>query len=125
MASRLDNAHLNTTVLAPTNGAIQALPRKPWEDPREYAALGSEAYHGADGEGRAYDNMRRFVEAHVVPVSPWDGEKTKTLGGGVVWVERDGEGEGRIMPGGVEVKSVGKTVGNGEVWVLKGVLNYA
>jgi len=36
--------------------------------------------------------LRRFVEAHVVPVSPWkEGEKVKTLAGGEVWWEsKDG-----------------------------------
>lgn len=31
----------------------------------------------------------------------------------------------QIQPGDIEVSSIGKTVGNGEIWILKGVLNYA
>lgn len=68
------------------------LPRKPWEDPEDYDKLGADAYEGPEGEGRAQNNLRRFVEAHVVPVSPWkEGEKVKTLAGGEVWWEgKDG-----------------------------------
>lgn len=69
-----------------------ALPRKPWEDPADYDNLGDQAYGGEEGEERAHRNMRRFVEAHVVPVSPWkEEEKVKTLDGGAIWWEsRDG-----------------------------------
>lgn len=64
------------------------MPRKPWEDPKEYNALGADAYKGDDGEDRAHKNLRRFVEAHVVPVSPWkEGEKVEAVGGGKVWWE--------------------------------------
>ncbi|KAF2224244.1 FAS1 domain-containing protein [Elsinoe ampelina] len=126
VTARLSTHDLNTTLLAPLNGAITSLPRKPWEDPREYAAFGTEAYEGKDGEDRAGRNLRRFVEAHVVPVSPWEEKvRVKTLGGGEVWWEEDGEGTRRIFPGGVEVGNVGSSVGNGAVWILKGVLNYA
>lgn len=65
-----------------------ALPRKPWEDSEDYESLGTEAYKGEPGEERARRNLCRFVEAHVVPVSPWkEGEKVKTLAGGEVWWE--------------------------------------
>lgn len=51
---------------------------------------------GGDGEGRAQGNLRRFVEAHVVPVSPWkEGEKVATVGGGEVWWE--GREGGKIV----------------------------
>ncbi|KAG8625116.1 hypothetical protein KVT40_006867 [Elsinoe batatas] len=126
VTARLSTHDLNTTLLAPMNSAITSLPRKPWEDPREYAAFGTEAYEGKDGEDRAARNLRRFVEAHVVPVSPWEEKvRVKTLEGGEVWWEEDGEGIRRIYPGGVEVGNVGSSVGNGAVWILKGVLNYA
>lgn len=86
---RLGDEQSNTTVLAPLNSAIMALPRKPWEDPKDYETLGSNAYEGKDGEARAHKNLRRFVEEHVVPVSPWaEGEKAKTLAGGEVWWEQ-------------------------------------
>lgn len=85
--------------------------------------------------------MRRFVEAHLVPASPWEKEeKIKTLGGKEVWwVVKDGSKV--IMPDEVEVERVASQVGNGELvswlssiwrgmliwsqWILKGVLNYA
>ncbi|KAF2163878.1 hypothetical protein M409DRAFT_68147 [Zasmidium cellare ATCC 36951] len=123
--TRLSTPSLNTTVLAPLNTAITSLPRKPWEDPREYAVLGTEAYEGQEGEDRAQRNLRRFTEKHVVTASPWgEGEKVETMGGGKVWWEKRGE-KVVVMPGSVEVERVGGRVANGEVWVLKGVLNYA
>ncbi len=88
ISQRFENSSLNTTILAPVNSAIMALPRKPWEDPEDYDRLGSEAYEGEQGQERAQRNMRKFVEAHVVPSSPWkEGEKVQTLAGGVVWWE--------------------------------------
>jgi hypothetical protein len=65
-----------------------ALPRKPWEDPEDYNHLGADAYAGEKGEERAHRNMRHFVEAHVVPTSPWkEGEKVESLAGGKIWWE--------------------------------------
>lgn len=92
ISQRFEDSSLNTTILAPLNSAIMGLPRKPWEDPEDYDKLGVDAYEGPEGEGRAQRNLRRFVEAHVVPVSPWkEGEKVKTLAGGEVWWEgKDG-----------------------------------
>jgi paired amphipathic helix protein Sin3a len=66
VSRRFDDAAQNTTVLAPLNSAIESLPRKPWEDPRDYGALGPKAYEGDDGPGRAQQNLRRFVEAQFV-----------------------------------------------------------
>ena len=91
ISRRLDDNTQNTTVLAPLNSEMQKLPRKPWEDPKDYSALRENAYDGADGEDRAHRNLRRFVEAHIVPVSPWkEGEKIQTLGGTKVWWESTG-----------------------------------
>jgi len=92
VTQRFEDRSLNTTVLAPLNSAIVSLPRKPWEDPEDYDALGQQAYKGDTGEERAKRNMKRFVEAHVVPASPWkEGEKVDSLAGGKVWWEtRDG-----------------------------------
>jgi hypothetical protein len=88
ISQRFEDSSLNTTILAPVNSAIMALPRKPWEDPEDYDKLGGEAYEGKDGEDRASRNLRRFVEAHVVPASPWkEGDKLKTLAGGDIWWE--------------------------------------
>jgi hypothetical protein len=93
VSDRLDNASQNATVLAPDNGAMRNLKRKPWEDPQDYSTFGSDAYEGDDGEDRAHKNLRRFVEAHIVPQSPWEeGKKIKTLAGNEIWYEtKDGK----------------------------------
>lgn len=93
ISKRLDDDSQNTTVLAPQNSEILKLPRKPWEDPEDYNELGANAYTGSDGEDRAHRNLRRFVEAHIVPASPWkEGEKVDSVGGGKLWWEtKDGK----------------------------------
>ncbi|OKL58609.1 hypothetical protein UA08_06105 [Talaromyces atroroseus] len=122
---RLNDQSKNTTVLAPLNSAISALPRKPWEDPEDYRVYGEAgAYSGEEGQERAKRNLQRFVEAHLVPVSPWgEGEEVETVGGGKVrWVK---EGDTVFVePGHIEVDSLTSEVSNGNVWVLKGVINY-
>ncbi|EPE24462.1 FAS1 [Glarea lozoyensis ATCC 20868] len=121
ISQRFEDENLNTTILAPLNSAIMALPRKPWEDP---ADGGEGVYDAAGGEEKAQRNLMRFVEAHVVGVSPWEkGQRTKTLEGGEVWWEEKG-GKKVIQPGDIEVDSVANQVHNGEVWILKGVRNY-
>ncbi|KAL8766014.1 MAG: hypothetical protein Q9209_007103 [Squamulea sp. 1 TL-2023] len=92
ISKRLNDDTQNTTVLAPLNSEIQKLPRKPWEDPKQYDSLGQNAYEGSAGDDRAHNNLRRFVEAHVIPASPWkEGEKVKSMGGEDVWWEnKDG-----------------------------------
>lgn len=93
VVSRFDDAAQNTTVLAPSNTAMIALPRKPWEDADEYSAMGGRAYEGQDGQERANANVKRFVQAHVVPRSPWrEGEKVRTLLGGqdIWWEAKEG-----------------------------------
>ncbi|KAI2469328.1 hypothetical protein F4781DRAFT_394874 [Annulohypoxylon bovei var. microspora] len=127
ISSRLDDGARNSTVLAPLNSAVENLPRKPWEDPKDYEVLGANAYEGGDGQDRAQRNLRRFVEAHVVPESPWpENEKVKTLldGDREVWWEMK-DGVKVIQPDGIEVDSIASRVGNGELWILKGVRNYA
>lgn len=111
----LGNFDVNTTVLAPLNSAIEALPRKPWEDPRDYSRLGPKAYSGDDGQERARKNLLRFVEAHLVAGSPWlEDDKAETvLGKQVWWVEK--EGKKFVMPDDVEVERVASQVANGEV----------
>jgi paired amphipathic helix protein Sin3a len=145
VSNRLDDGAKNSTVLAPLNSAIEKLPRKPWEDPRDYGALGPQAYEGEDGQERAQRNLRRFVEAHIVPTSPWkEGQRVKPLGDDreVWWEEKDGKRV--VKPGDIEVVSVASTVANGEVvsflslhvllltwavadavqWILRGARNY-
>ncbi|CAJ2500043.1 Uu.00g028960.m01.CDS01 [Anthostomella pinea] len=127
ISSRLDSSLENSTVLAPLNSAVERLPRKPWEDPREYDAFGANAYEGGDGKDRAQRNLRRFVEAHVVPASPWaEKEKVKSLldGDREIWWEMK-DGVKVIKPDDIEVQSIASRVGNGEVWILKETRNYA
>ncbi len=93
VSRRLDDPAQNTTVLAPLNSAIEKLPTKPWEDPHDHDSLGAEAYEGEDGMARAQRNLRRFVEAHIVPVSPWaEKDRAKPVGGDteIWWEEKDG-----------------------------------
>lgn len=119
MANRLSSSSTSTTLLAPVNSAIEGLPRKPWEDPD-----GAVVYEGDDGKDKAQENLKKFVESHVVPSSPWpEGEKVKTLAGQEVWWVSDGDKK-IIKPGDIEVESVAERVSNGEVWIIKGVRNY-
>ena len=77
-------------MLAPLNSEMLKLPRKPWEDPADARepGRGQQAYVGQDGEDRARANLGRFVQAHVVPVSPWgEGVRVKALAGNEVWFE--------------------------------------
>jgi paired amphipathic helix protein Sin3a len=119
VSQRLDDANQNTTVLAPLNSVIEKLPRKPWEDPRDYGVLGPTAYEGDDGRDRAQRNLRRFVEAQyvrhcnacfactarwsscrpglipdsIIPKSPWPvNDKIASLGDdrNIWWEEKDG-----------------------------------
>ncbi|KAJ0288069.1 hypothetical protein COL940_002211 [Colletotrichum noveboracense] len=113
---RLDDQTQNTTVLAPLNSAVENLPRKPWEDPKEYQHFGESAYEGGDGQERAQRNIRRFVEAHMVTVSPWpENHKAKAIGDDrdIWWESKDGTKF--IQPGNIEVVNVASTVANGEV----------
>ncbi|KAJ5818773.1 hypothetical protein N7474_004364 [Penicillium riverlandense] len=125
ISSRLNDASKNITVLAPRNSAIQALPRKPWENPEEYAEFGEvDAYQGQDGQDRAKRNLQRFVEAHLIPASPWkEDEEVETLGGEKLKWTKQGD-KIVIQPGNIEVDTVAEQVVNGEVWVLNGVINY-
>ncbi|KAK5027393.1 hypothetical protein LTS07_006995 [Exophiala sideris] len=113
----------NTTLLAPLNSAMQALPRKPWEDrPGDNTGISAQR-----NEDKAASNLQKFVEEHVVPTSPWkEGKqhKIKTLGGQDLWWEET-DGKKVIMPGHLEVDGVVGRVGNGEIWAVKGVVNYA
>ncbi|KAG5944009.1 hypothetical protein E4U59_007699 [Claviceps monticola] len=117
LATLLADLSANLTVLAPLNSAIESLPRKPWEG-------SSDDTDGADGPDRASRNMDSFLRAHLLGVAPWrEGQKVKTLGGREIWWE--GRAGVRVVcPDGIEVERVGGRVGNGELWILKGVLKY-
>jgi len=112
----------NTTLLAPLNSAMQALPRKPWEDrPNDNSGVSAQR-----SEDKAAQNLQRFVEEHIVPTSPWDegqDNKVATLGGQELWWETR-NGKKVIMPGEIVVDGVLGKVGNGEIWALRSVVNY-
>jgi len=116
----------NTTLLAPLNSVMQALPRKPWED-RPGDEPEDISQSAARNEDRAARNLQRFVEEHVVPISPWrEGKegKIRTMGGTELWWE-EREGKKVVMPGELVVDAVVGRVGNGEIWAVTGVVNYA
>ncbi|KAJ4165198.1 hypothetical protein LMH87_006840 [Akanthomyces muscarius] len=122
---RLGSAADRTTVLAPLNSAVEALARKPWENEREMGELGASAYEGGDGKARADANLCRFVEAHLVTQSPWPaGAKAKTMAGREVWWEEREDGKRVVMPDKIEVDKVAIEVGNGQIWLIKGVLKF-
>ncbi|KAL1835752.1 hypothetical protein VTJ49DRAFT_6107 [Mycothermus thermophilus] len=124
-ARLLDDPSRNTTVLAPQNSAVEGLGRKPWENPRDYDKFGPDAYQGPEGLERARRNIRRFVEAHMIPASPWkQGDRVRpVVGGGEVWWEEKGDTR-LIQPDGITVVGVVGDVGNGQVWIIKGVRDY-
>ncbi|KAF3938510.1 hypothetical protein ABW19_dt0206525 [Dactylella cylindrospora] len=122
---RLEDAGLNTTVLAPLNSAVKALPRKPWEDPDADGNAVHGAFAGLDGEKRAAENLERFVKAHMIPISPFsENEKIETLGGREIWWSTE-NGVTKIYPDGIVVKEVKNSVPNGQIWTLEGVINYS
>ncbi|OAA62279.1 FAS1 domain protein [Cordyceps fumosorosea ARSEF 2679] len=119
---RLASDVARTTVLAPLNSAVEALPRKPWEKEGDG---GASTYEGPDGKDRADANLDRFVEAHMVTRSPWPaGERAKTMAGTEVWWEERGDGKRVVMPDEVEVDKVAIEVGNGQLWIIKAVLKF-
>ncbi|PHH74901.1 hypothetical protein CDD80_2761 [Ophiocordyceps camponoti-rufipedis] len=105
------------TVLAPLNSALDALPRKPWEDEADYHQFGSAAYEGDDGRTRAQNNSSRFVDAHIVPVSPWPKEtRVRSRAGRELWWELSSDGSTRyLMPDRVQVDRVAARASNGEL----------
>ncbi|KAI9883014.1 MAG: hypothetical protein M1823_005219 [Watsoniomyces obsoletus] len=123
ISDRFDDESKHTTVLAPRNSVIAAVGHRPWEDPADYDEMGEQAYDGPDGKDRANGNLRKFVQAHLVPVVPWkEGEKVTTLAGRELYWETKG-GKRIIQPGDIEVARVDKHVTNGEVWILNGVMD--
>jgi len=99
IGARLEDEHMNTTVLAPKNSVITNLPKKPWEDSHDgeeassRGTVSEELYRGESGEDRAASNLRRFVEAHLIGISPWQKGKAnqvKTLQGKTIWWEEEG-----------------------------------
>ncbi|KAG6006507.1 hypothetical protein E4U54_000172 [Claviceps lovelessii] len=133
-AHLLDDLAAKMTLLAPLNGAIDALPRKPWEEPEPEPTPpppdqdpDQTSQEGRQAQDRARHNLDRFVRAHIVlGMAPWkEGTRTETLAGGrQIWWEERGDGVRVVYPDGTEVERVAARVANGELWVLRGVLNY-
>ncbi|RMZ87033.1 hypothetical protein DV736_g5737, partial [Chaetothyriales sp. CBS 134916] len=124
ISDRLESNHSrdNTTLLAPLNSVMQSLPRKPWEDKLD----DTDSVRASNNEEKAAHNIQSFVEEHIVPVSPWkEGKegKTKTIGGQELWWEQRGD-KRYVMPSDLLVDAVVGRVGNGEIWAIKGVVNY-
>ena len=96
--ARLNDGSKNTTVLAPSNAALQRLPRKPWESPADYEAFGQEdAYVGQQGRERAAENLKKFVEIHAVPDSPWpENSEIETLGGAKTYWTKEQDGKAYV-----------------------------
>ncbi|RMZ78024.1 hypothetical protein DV737_g4067, partial [Chaetothyriales sp. CBS 132003] len=124
ISDRLESNHSrdNTTLLAPLNSVMQSLPRKPWESKPD----DTDSVRAPTNEEKAAHNIQSFVEEHIVPISPWkegkDG-KTKTIGGQELWWEQRGD-KRYVMPGDLLVDAVVGRAGNGEIWAIKGVVNY-
>jgi len=120
--AQLSDPSQASVVLAPDNAALHALPNKPWQDGADAQAYGDQAYEGEAGMTRANSNLKSFVERHVVQVKDWrEGQKAKTISGLEVWWERK-ETSRVIQPGDIKVAAVADKAGNGEVWILDGVI---
>ncbi|KAG5949825.1 hypothetical protein E4U53_005728 [Claviceps sorghi] len=127
-ARLLDHLTARITVLAPLNSAIDRLPRKPWEaPPDEQHHAAQDLHEGLDGQDRARNNLDRFVRAHLVMgTAPWEeGARAETLAGGrQIWWEGRDDGVRVVCPDGIEVERVAARVANGELWIVKGVLDF-
>ncbi|KAK9447936.1 uncharacterized protein V1518DRAFT_438500 [Limtongia smithiae] len=125
---RLQDPTKNTLVLAPTNVAMQAFPRKPWED-----APGTvddvHSHSPMDDERRAMKNIETFVLSQVVFDYSFAGpehRKTSAAGSAELWYEA---GETNIVHSSGPVGELSAKVlavegtGNGQVWTVDRVLN--
>ena len=93
VAERLEDQCQRTTVLAPGNSVLTGLGHRPWEDAADYSSLGAQAYEGSRGQDRAHDNLRRFVERHLVADAPWvEGRHVTTVAGSTLWWEKTKDG---------------------------------
>lgn len=59
----------------------------------DYQDVGANAYDGDKGQERADENIKKFVEGHIVDAKEWkEGDEAKTLDGAEVWLEKKGDG---------------------------------
>ncbi|KAK7204970.1 hypothetical protein BZA70DRAFT_278772 [Myxozyma melibiosi] len=122
---RLQDPALDTLVLAPTNGVMQNLPRKPWEDAPDADPISPNAGPHGD-ERRALENIEKFVLSHVVFGYSFQqpGHKSK-CGSGLsdLWYEIAGDKV--TVHSDKKAANVVKMerVGNGQVWTIDDVLN--
>jgi uncharacterized surface protein with fasciclin (FAS1) repeats len=124
-AIRLADDSTNSTLLAPTNSALQTLPRKPWEDKAEDGQVtrhGSKnSFWNKEAEDKARKNIEEFVASHLVTKYPIEeGKQLPTLKGTYISYKVKG-GEKFIDPG--NIKALGeREAANGAIWVLDGVI---
>jgi uncharacterized surface protein with fasciclin (FAS1) repeats len=124
-AIRLADDSVNSTLLVPTNSALQTLPRKPWEDK---AGDGRITRHGSkdlvwneEAEEKARKNIEEFVAGHLVTKYPIEEDKQlPTLKGTFVCFKVEG-GEKFVHPGNIKVLGE-REAANGAIWVLDGVI---
>ncbi|KAF2403723.1 FAS1 domain-containing protein precursor [Trichodelitschia bisporula] len=118
----LQDSKQKLTVLAPDNDQLEKLSRKPWESSDDYSTFGADAYGGQEGTKRAHNNLRRFVQFHIIAQSPWEeGKKVQTLAGTTLVYETK-SGMKWIQPGNIKVLEIMDEVSNGQVWRIDGIL---
>ncbi|KAK9472947.1 uncharacterized protein V1510DRAFT_415620 [Dipodascopsis tothii] len=120
---RLQDPEAETVVLAPSNTAMQALSRKPWEDEE-----GAVRQSPTDEERHAMENIRKFVMSHVISSGRLEhpGEHLGCDQGFEIWYEEESDKRYVYSSKSEDVKAEllnYKSTGNGEVWTLSGVLN--
>ncbi|KAI1907600.1 hypothetical protein LOZ61_006018 [Ophidiomyces ophidiicola] len=97
LSTRLDDQSLSTTILAPTNIAIEKLPNKPWEKRDDYSSFGiHNGYVGKQGEKRANENLKKFVKAHIIPGTFTKEQKASTLAGQEIYWDKCDDGGTRV-----------------------------
>lgn len=122
---RLADESINSTLLVPTNSALQTLPRKPWEDRDDD---GQVTRHGSKdslwnkkAEDKAKKNIEEFVAGHLVTKYPVEeGKQLATLKGTFVSYTVKG-GEKFVDPGNIKVLGE-REAANGAIWVLDGAI---
>ena len=121
IAERLQDSSKYTIVLAPSNTAIMAMERKPWQDadPASKAPL----LTAEDKDTRASDNIARFIKSHIVALdsASWKADvKKHNLLGQPLWYATN-DNQRSIQPENIEVRNIRKAK-NGEIWTINHIL---